>query len=62
MKTGIEEMRVKTDFCKNMILYGPPGTGKTYYTVLYAVAICDGKTLKEVEEMGYEAIKKDMTI
>lgn len=35
---------------KNIILYGPPGTGKTYNTVLYAVAICDGKSVGELEE------------
>lgn len=45
-------------FSKNMILFGPPGTGKTYYTVLYAVAICEGKTLEEVEKMDYKDVKK----
>lgn len=55
---GNEIMAGKETFSKNMILYGPPGTGKTYYTVLYAVAICDGKTLKEVEKMEYEVVKK----
>ena len=43
---------------KNIILYGPPGTGKTYNTTIYAVAICDGKSLQEVESMGYESVKK----
>lgn len=32
-------------FEKNLILYGPPGTGKTYSTAIYAVAICDGKSI-----------------
>lgn len=43
---------------KNIILYGPPGTGKTYNTTIYAVAICDGRSLQEVESMGYEAVKE----
>lgn len=43
---------------KNIILYGPPGTGKTYNTAIYAVAICDGKSLQEVEDMGYEVVKE----
>lgn len=38
----------------NTILYGPPGTGKTYNTKRYVVAICDGKTLAEVNGMDYE--------
>lgn len=41
---------------KNMILYGPPGTGKTYNTIIYAVAICDGKSLSEVESMPYNEV------
>lgn len=41
------------DFSKNMILYGPPGTGKTYNTVKYAVAICEGKSLSEYDQMDY---------
>lgn len=41
---------------KNMILYGPPGTGKTYKTAIYAVAICDGKTIDDVETMPYEMV------
>lgn len=32
----------------NLILYGPPGTGKTYYSVLYAVAICEGKPVADL--------------
>lgn len=56
-------------FDKNIILYGPPGTGKTYHTAIYAVAICDGKPLNEVQEMDYgevmsryEALKKEKRI
>ena len=44
-------------FCKlglNTILYGPPGTGKTYYSAIYAVAICDGKSLDELTD--YDAV------
>ena len=44
------------EFDKNMILYGPPGTGKTYNTAIYAVAICDGRSLSEVEAMPYEQV------
>ena len=40
----------------NTILYGPPGTGKTYNTAIYAVAICDGKDIEEVNEWDYEKI------
>ncbi len=46
------------EFPLNMILYGPPGTGKTYNTATYAVAICDGMSISDVEAMGREAIKK----
>lgn len=38
----------------NTILYGPPGTGKTYNTKRYVVAICDSKTLDDVEKMDYK--------
>lgn len=44
------------EFDKNMILYGPPGTGKTYNTVIYAVAICEGKPYEEVKKQDYEEI------
>lgn len=44
------------EFDKNMILCGPPGTGKTYNTVIYAVAICEGKTYEEVKKQDYEEI------
>lgn len=46
------------EFDKNLILYGPPGTGKTYYTILYAVAICDEKNLDEIEALPYEQVLK----
>lgn len=41
---------------KNIILYGPPGTGKTYYTAVYAVAICDGKSIDELSD--YNAVMR----
>ena len=37
-------------FDKNLILYGPPGTGKTYSTAIYAVAICDRKSIDELTD------------
>lgn len=43
-------------FDKNIILYGPPGTGKTYNTAIYAVAICDQKSLIEIETMPYDKV------
>ena len=45
-----------TQFDHNMILYGPPGTGKTYHSMIYAVAICDGKTLDEIKEKSYSDV------
>lgn len=41
----------------NMILYGPPGTGKTYNSVIYAVAICEEKTVEEIANEEYEIVK-----
>lgn len=46
----------EAEFDKNLILYGPPGTGKTYNTAIYAVAICDGRSLSEVETMPYTQV------
>lgn len=46
-------------FFGNTILYGPSGTGKTYYTVIYAVAICKHETIESVEEMGYEEVMEE---
>ena len=43
-------------FDKNIILYGPPGTGKTYNTAIYAVAICDGKSLEETQKKSYSEV------
>lgn len=58
-ENGEKQMRKDNqDFSLNTILYGPPGTGKTYSTVNYAVAICDGLTLREVEAMDYRKVKK----
>lgn len=55
-------------YSRNMILYGPPGTGKTYHSIIYAVAICDGKDIDDVkkEEYGdvlvrYRELKKSRT-
>ena len=52
-------------FSRNTILYGPPGTGKTYNSVNYAVSICEGKSLEDVQKEDYtkvlerfEALKK----
>ena len=47
-------MKRETGFDKNLILYGPPGTGKTYKSAIYAVAICDGKSVDELND--YEAV------
>ena len=44
-------------FSPNLILYGPPGTGKTYNSVIYAVAICEGKKIENVACEEYEAVK-----
>lgn len=40
----------------NTILCGPPGTGKTYNTVIYAVAICDGKPVEDVKRKPYSDV------
>ena len=37
-------------FDHNTILYGPPGTGKTYNSVIYAVAMCDGRPVEDVKQ------------
>ena len=46
----------KIEYDKNMILYGPPGTGKTYSTSIYAVAICDNKSINDVKQMSYNDV------
>ncbi len=44
---------------KNIILYGAPGTGKTYSTVIHAVEIIEGVTIKDDnQEEIQEAIKR----
>jgi hypothetical protein len=42
----------------NFILYGPPGTGKTYYSVNYAVAIIEGKTLNQIEAEDRKEVRQ----
>ena len=49
VNTGGDKM-ILNGFDKNLILYGPPGTGKTYSTAIYAVAICDGKSLEDLTD------------
>lgn len=50
-----QEMReTNKEFDKNLILCGPPGTGKTYNSAIYAVAICDGKSVNELTD--YDAV------
>lgn len=39
---------------RNQILYGPPGTGKTFHTVARALAIADGRNVREREEGDIE--------
>lgn len=46
----------KVEYDKNLILYGPPGTGKTYNSKIYAVAICDGKSINELTD--YDAVSE----
>lgn len=41
----------------NTILYGPPGTGKTYNAIIWAVAICEGKTVGDVSSEPYSDVK-----
>lgn len=58
-----EKPEVASLYPKNMILYGPPGTGKTYQTRAYAVAICDGRDVRDVmeqmkTEQGYAAVRR----
>lgn len=52
---GYDDMAFEI-YDKNTILYGPPGTGKTYSTVLYAVGICENKTIEELEKEPYEEV------
>ena len=59
-KGFFEDMENREEYPKNIILYGPPGTGKTYHTVMYAVAIIEGKDIEDVYEESkgnYDAVK-----
>lgn len=59
MSTGMflkKENDNVVQFDRNLILYGPPGTGKTYNSVIYAVAICEGKELDEVKKEPYSDV------
>ena len=47
------EKETMVQFDRNTILYGPPGTGKTYNSIIYAVAICDGRSLDDVKSEPY---------
>ena len=53
---GGEEVLSRTAFGHNLILYGPPGTGKTYNSVIYAVAICEGRSLVDLRKENYSDI------
>lgn len=53
-----KEVNNPMPFAKNTILYGPPGTGKTYQTVNYAVAIIEGKSLKDIQAENHEEVLK----
>lgn len=53
---AVKENEIMDRFGCNMILYGPPGTGKTYNTVIYAVAICEEKTVDEIRNEPYSDI------
>lgn len=49
-----ENMKNVNDNIKlNTILYGPPGTGKTYSSVIYAVAIIEGKSIEDIRKENY---------
>lgn len=51
------DMSSMVDYPKNMILYGPPGTGKTYHTIIYSVAIIEGKDVEKVQDEKIEDVK-----
>lgn len=50
------DMITTTAFNHNLILYGPPGTGKTYNSVIYAVSICEGKSVDDVGKEPYNEV------
>ena len=54
---AVRENGVMVQFDHNMILYGPPGTGKTYNSVIYAVAICEGRTVEDVQKEPYPEVQ-----
>ena len=64
LKEALEQMNLsnvgetgsinRNKYDHNTILYGPPGTGKTYNSATYAVAICDGKNIEELND--YEEV------
>ena len=51
-----KENKGMAQFDHNLILFGPPGTGKTYHSVIYAVAICEGRELDEVKKEPYSEV------
>ena len=51
-----KENSVMVQYDLNMILYGPPGTGKTYNSVIYAVAICEGRNVEDVQKEPYQDV------
>ena len=48
-----DSVSISNEVMRNTVLYGPPGTGKTYNSVIYAVAICEGKEVREVQKESY---------
>lgn len=52
----IKEMNNTEIGSLNTILYGPPGTGKTYNSILYAVAICEGSSIEELQAEEYSDV------
>lgn len=58
IKTLKESTYMNTKFPLNTILYGPPGTGKTYSTINYAMAIIEGKSIKEINKNDRTELKK----
>ena len=41
----------------NQIFYGPPGTGKTYHTINHALAIIEGKAVREIAKEPRSEVK-----
>lgn len=54
--TEYKEKMAMALFDHNTILYGPPGTGKTRSSIIYAVAICEEKSIDDVQNEPYEDI------